>query len=298
MSIPNQVNPITTIILSALSEQVAEKSIVWLAQKREKILLSEKEMDFFMAFSQASRYFKSIPLKLSVDQFHESQALCAGLRMDLWSQLQAARVYLLLQYPAADSASWKSTLQKLFETGDMLEVEALYSALPIMPFADEMVGRAREGLRTNITSVFDAVALNNPYPSTYFDESAWNQMVVKAIFMQRPLFKIQHAEARANQELADIIIDFAHERWSAGRNVIPELWRFVGPFISSKNIEDLKKVVEEGNELEKKAALLACSMSDFPEAKTLLEKNSEIAKEIESGKLNWDWIGEEALAIA
>jgi hypothetical protein len=298
MSIPNKVNPVTTIILSALSDQVEEKSIVWLAQKREKILLSEKEMDFFIAFSQASRYFKSNPFKLSKEQIQEANSLCEGLRMDLWSQLQAARVYLLLQYPAQNQKSWMSTLQKLFETGDMLEIEALYSALPLMPFPKEMVGRAREGLRTNITSVFDAVALNNPYPSKYFDESAWNQMVVKAIFMQRPLFKIQNAESRANSELANIIIDFAHERWAAGRNVIPELWRFVGPFINSENFKDIERVANSKDELERNAAFLACSMSDYWEAKELLKSYPEIEKKIESGNLNWNWIGEQALAQA
>ncbi len=298
MSTPNKVNPISTIILSALSDQVEEKSIVWLAQKREKILLSEKEMDFFMAFSQASRYFKNNPFKLSKEQILEANSFCEGLRMDLWSQLQSARVYLLLQFPAPNLNSWMSTLQKLFETGDMLEIEALYSALPIMPFPEEMVGRAREGLRTNITSVFDAVALNNPYPSNYFDQSAWNQMVVKAIFMQRPLFKIQNAESRANKELANIIIDFAHERWAAGRNVIPELWRFVGPFINSENFEDIVRVAKSEDKLERKAALLACSMSSYPDAKELLKSHPEIEEEIKSGKLNWNWIGEQALALA
>ncbi|WP_296701586.1 EboA domain-containing protein [Algoriphagus sp.] len=298
MSTPNKVNPISSIILSALTDQVEEKSIVWLAQKREKILLSGKEMDFFIAFSQASRFFKNNSFKLSDDQFQETQSFCDGLRMDLWTQLQAARVYLLLQYLAPNPDSWRETLQKLFETGDMLEIEALYSALPVMPFQDEMVGRAREGLRTNITSVFDAVALNNPYPSKYFDESAWNQMVVKAIFMQRPLFKIQNAESRSNKELANIIIDFAHERWAAGRNVILEVWRFVGPFINSENFKDIERVTKSNDELERNAALLACSMSDFPEAKKLLRSYPEIESKINSGVLNWDWIGEQALALA
>jgi len=298
MSTSNKANPIAIIILSALSEQVGEKSIGWLAQKREKILLSEKEMDFFIAFSQVSRYFKNNPFKLSEEQIQEANILCEGIRMDLWTQMQAARVYLLLQYPATDFNSWMSTLQKLFETGDMLEVEALYSALPLMPFSEEMIGRAREGLRTNITSVFDAVALNNPYPSKYFDESAWNQMVVKAIFMQRPLFKIQNAESRANRELSDIIIDFAHERWAAGRDVIPELWRFVGPFINSENFKDIKRVSNSEDELERNAALLACSMSNYPEAKELLKSYPDIDKKIESGKLNWNWIGEKALDLS
>ncbi|MBN3584142.1 EboA domain-containing protein [Algoriphagus aestuarii] len=296
MSITSQVNPIASLILSALSEQIEEKSLVWLAQKREKILLSGREMDFFMAFSQVSRYFKNIPLSLSQEQMEEANAICEGIRLDLWTQLQTARTYLVLQFPAPDHASWMGTLQKLFETGDMLEIEALYAALPLMPYPEEMISRAREGLRTNITSVFDAVALNNPFPAKYFDESAWNQMVVKAIFMQRPLFKIQHAESRVNQELANIIIDFAHERWSAGRNVIPELWRFVGPFIDSENIKDISKVVTSDKELEQKAALLACSMSTFDGAKALLNQHPEVKTEIETGKLDWNWIGEQALA--
>lgn len=294
MSYPNSVNPIATILLSALSSQVEERSIVWLSQKREKIILSEKEMDFFIGFSQVSRYFKRNPLQLSEEEKAEIANINQGLELELWDQVQAARTYLLLQFPAKDATSWKSMLQKLFETGDMYELEALYAALPVMPFSKEMVGRAREGLRTNITSVFDAVALNNPYPSTYFDEDAWNQMVVKAIFMQRPLYKIQNSDQRANLALARIIIDFAHERWAAGRDVMPELWRFVGPFISEENIQDIRKVVEGGDELEQKAALLACNMSDYPEAKALLKEYPKIEEKIKSGFITWEAIGQEA----
>jgi hypothetical protein len=82
---------------------------------------------------------------------------------------------------------WFKTINQLFETGDLYEQEALFAALPVLPFQTELIPRAIDGLRTNISLVFDAIALNNPFPSTYFPEANWNQMVLKAIFMQRPL---------------------------------------------------------------------------------------------------------------
>jgi hypothetical protein len=162
-----------------------------------------------------------------------------------------------------------------------------------MPFQPEMMERAIEGLRTNISSVFDAVALNNPYPSQYFDERAWNQMVLKAVFMQRPLYQIQNSDKRANAELAKILVDFAHERWAAGRTVMPELWRFVGPFINSDNLADIQKVLDSGDPLQQKAALLACNSSDFEPAKKLLEQHPDIRNAMTKGEISWELIGDE-----
>ena len=35
--------------------------------------------------------------------------------------------------------------------------------------------------------MFQAIACHNPYPSDYFDEAAWNQMVVKCVFVGAPI---------------------------------------------------------------------------------------------------------------
>ncbi|MFD2202621.1 EboA domain-containing protein [Shivajiella indica] len=284
---------VKSFLLEVLKENADSKSIEWLLQQKEKIENEASYLKFFMAFSQSSRYFKKQLLSLSDKNKEKADQLVKGFSPSSWDQLQTARSYLLLHFEENDPTSWVKALNKLFETADMHEQQSLYAAIPIMPFQEEMTERAIEGLRTNISSVFDAVALNNPFPSKYFDERAWNQMVIKAIFLQRPLYQIQNADERANLNLAKILVDFAHERWAAGRKVMPELWRFVAPYIDTDNISDIKKVLQTGDLLQKKAGLLACSQSDFAEAKKLLDQHAELKSQIQKGDITWESIGKE-----
>ena len=284
---------IKSFLFELLEQEADSKSTDWLLQQKEKIEKEGSYLKFYMAFGQASRFFKKTILNISDDQKEIANNLVEGFSPQTWDLLQTARSFLLLHFEESEASNWVTALNKLFETADMHEQQSLYAAIPIMPFQDFMVERAIEGLRTNISSVFDSVALNNPYPSKYFDERAWNQMVLKAVFMQRPLYQIQNSDKRANLELAKILVDFAHERWAAGRTVMPELWRFVGPFINSDNFGDIQKVLGFSDLIQQKAALLACSKSDFQPAKKLLEQYPDMMNSIKKGEITWELIGEE-----
>jgi hypothetical protein len=286
-----QIDTIKNYLLEVLKPLVDSKSTDWIQLQKQRIEEDSSYLKFYMAFGQASRYFKKNPLVLSEAQIQEADKLLTGFPPASWDLLQAARTYLLLHFTQQDSETYVASLTRLFETADMHEQQALYAALPLLPYQDALVDRAMEGLRTNIVSVFDAVALNNPYPAKYFDDRAWNQMVIKAIFLQRPLYQIQQADQRANQQLADILVDYAHERWAAGREVVPELWRFVGPFLQTEHEADIAKVIETGDALQVKAAVLACSQCSLPFAQRLLSQHQDIATEISSGVLNWDAVG-------
>ncbi|MFC0263564.1 EboA domain-containing protein [Fontibacter flavus] len=278
-------------LISMLSKQADNDSMDWLKNQSKEISDSTKSMKLFLAFGKASRYFDKSTLQVSEAQAKEAEKIRKGFTPSAWDKLQTARTILILSFPQQDEGLWFKTINQLFETGDMQELKSLYAALPIYPFQDKLTDRAVEGLRSNMTLVFDAVALDNPYPSEYFDERAWNQMLLKAVFMQRPLFLIQHADQRANENLASILIDFAHERWAAGRNVMPELWRYVAPFLNDSRLKDIEKAVDSGDLLEKQAALLACHQSSFPKAKEYFSKFPEIRMEIEAGNINWESIG-------
>ena len=273
-----------------LQNRTEKTSLDWLAQQAQKIQSLGSSTSFFLAFSQASRYFKKTPLNLSLGQKQAASALIPGFDPSHWDLLQTARTSLLLHFPQ-EKTSWFKAINQLFETADMHEHQALFAALPLLPFQEDLIPRAIDGLRTNISSVFDSIALNNPFPAQYFPEANWNQMVLKAVFMQRPLFRIDRFEDRRNLSLATIASDFAHERWAAGRPVMAEIWRLVVPFFDQNFLQDIQKVIASGDLLQIQAAVLACSKSDFAPAQALAASHPEILSEIQTGKITWQRIG-------
>jgi hypothetical protein len=273
-----------------LAHQAEAKALDWLKSQTEKLKAESSSAKFFLAFSQASRYFKKDKLDLSDSEKNNADKLVSGFDPSHWDVLQTARAYLLLQF-APGKEAWLKAVHQLFETGDMHEQQALYAALPVMPYPKDLLNRAIDGCRTNMTLVFDAIALNNPYPGKYFPEANWNQLVLKSIFMQRPIYRIQQLDERRNQALAEIASDFAHERWAAGRAVMPELWRLVVPFVNAKFMEDLKRAVFSEDQLESEAGILAAYQCSYAPAKDLLKSFPETVSAIEYGEISWEKIG-------
>ena len=156
-----------------------------------------------------------------------------------WSVVDASRVLMLSGLPAAGFAQ---RFQKLCSSADVAELVGLYRGLPLYPEPEKLEPQVGEGLRSNMRSVFEAIAHRNPYPRAHFGEHRWNHMVLKALFIGSPLAPIQGLDERANPELARILCDFAHERWAAGRAVPAELWRCVGPCAEGHVLDALIRV--------------------------------------------------------
>lgn len=293
MSYQVELSRAATFLKKTIKGHASAKELDWV-DRQENILRNNFELrSFYLAFSTAARFIEKRIVQLTQKEKTEADSLRIGFCPEDWNLLQLVRTYLLLLLPEEDVSVYESRLTKLHETADVDEQVTLYSALPLLPFPDVLTKRAAEGIRTNITAVFDAIALNNPYPADFLNQAAWNQMVLKAVFMQRPLYRIYGADERANSELAEMLIDFAHERWAANRKVLPELWRFVGPFLNKEYLPDMTKAIE-GKPLERQAALLACFQSKLPEAQQLLDQYPETREDIERGRLNWTLIGKES----
>jgi hypothetical protein len=131
---------------------------------------------------------------------------------------------------------------------------------------------------------------NNPYPSENLDDAAWNQMVLKAFFTEKPIEQIIGLDERANEKLALTLSDYAHERWAAHRSVNPQLWRCVGPFIDDRFLLDIQKIIQSQNPLEREAAALACFHSRNTKAKQLIP--DDLLNQIQSGDLTWKNLAE------
>ncbi|WP_375417716.1 EboA domain-containing protein [uncultured Hymenobacter sp.] len=204
-----------TYLLTVLTAQLLASRLAWL-QKQLADTTAEKR--FYLAFSAAPRFASKPPLHLTAKQLIAANQLRAGSNPAAWTADQAACTLLLLQAPHQTPAEYVTRLDQLFSTADLSELAALYAALPLLPYPEAPVRRAAEGVRTTMTSVFDAIALRNPYPHDYLPEEAWNQLVLKAAFNARPLLQIYGLDERRNAPLARMLVDYAHERWAAGRN--------------------------------------------------------------------------------
>ena len=186
---------------------------------------------FDLAFGLAPRRFGRDPLLADPRAraaFRERAERClSGWHPERWQLDEAARALLIT---AAGDSALPSLLVRVLRHADLGEQLALYKALPLFPTDGRVRAAVRRGLRTNMRAVFEAIAHDNPWPARHLDRDGWNQMVLKALFVESALAPIQGLDARRDAELAGMLLDYARERRSAGRAVPAELWDALGPF--------------------------------------------------------------------
>lgn len=270
-----------------LAQSVSTEALAWLEHKQAQIANGAPGRVFFTAFSAVPRYLGKDNLQLTSQDLATANDLIPGWSPGDWTVDRAGRTLLLLALPHDNTEDYVRSLDQVFSTADMGELVALYQSLPLLPHPELHRQRAAEGIRSNMSNVFQAIALRNPYPAQYLDNIAWNQMVLKALFVGSPLHQIWGLDRRTNPELARMLANYAHERWAAKRPVSPELWRAVGAFADTAIIADLAKVLAEGDIAEQQAAALACAQSPLPEAQALLSRYPKLQTAIQQGELTW-----------
>jgi hypothetical protein len=282
---------ITPKVIAILRAWVARRSTAagqhWFDEQVAKLSSSPTEKDVYLALGYATRRLGKQDLDLSQEDLAIAQAVRPGWIPSDWSVDQASRVAFVLASFNGDDANFKARIEQLFRTADIGELIAFYRALPLYPAPKLHLARAREGARSGMPPIFEAVAHRNPYPREEFDENAWNHMVLKALFIGSKLDPIQGLDERANPRLMRMLCDYAHERWAAGRTVSPELWRCVGRFGDDAALTDLGRVLATGSLAERQAAALALTASTSSRAGHLLAGVPELARGALAGKLDW-----------
>ncbi|HEV8550921.1 MAG TPA: EboA domain-containing protein [Polyangiaceae bacterium] len=140
-----------------------------------------------------------------------------------------ARLFLLLvaleHVTPGDAAAF--VLQS-FEAGEIGEQESVLRTLSLLPEPGRFVETGVSACRTNAKRVFEAIACDNPFPAAYFPELNFNQMVMKALFMEAPVARIEGLAARRTPELLRMARDYASERRAAQRAVPDDLAIILG----------------------------------------------------------------------
>lgn len=131
----------------------------------------------------------------------------------------------LVGTPAAERATM---LVRLFEGGEIGEQESLLRTLALLPNPVDGVDTGLLGCRTNARRVFEAIACDNPFPASHFPDLGFNQMVMKAIFIEVPVARIEGIAGRRGAELVRMLEDYASERRAAGRSVPNDVTTLLG----------------------------------------------------------------------
>jgi hypothetical protein len=269
-----------------LDQRLDAAAGAWLHECAAGLAAGGSDRELFRAVSLVSRKLGKAPLALDAEALALAEAARPGWDPSQWSIDQAARVRLLLA-AGADGDAFARRLEQLFVTADVDELVAFYRGLPLYPDPPRHRARASEGLRSNMSVVFQAVAHRNPYPAEHLPEDAWNQMVLKALFVGSALDPIVGLDQRANPTLARMLGDYAHERWAARRPVSPELWRCIGPFASGRLLADLERVLETGTAPERAAAVLALRSCADPQARRLLDGHARWRDAVAAQGVDW-----------
>ncbi len=266
-ALPMNSAPVSERLKKLLFQQLDPEQVRWLESRLAASLNPPSGRDLFLTYTLIGRRFPATGVEIPEagrDRLRDYLAL-HGVSLD-----QLARIYLLAAALERDPYYFVPKVGTLIQVADTGELITFLRFLPALPHSEEFATTAVDALRTNIPTVFDAIALENPYPETHFDQGQWNQMYLKAAFMQRDLLKIIGVEHRANATLARIISDYAHERWAASRPVDPLIWRPVGPFLDEPLLGDMKRLLESAEKREQMAGFLCCRVSKNPKAAALL----------------------------
>lgn len=268
-----------------LGDSLAEETHTWIEDKLDLIIESNSAKELYLCYSL-------IASKISSDIKPKTQGVNQKLAEYLMAQeadmLQIARIYLLIRVLESDKAYFSTKVANLIQIADTGELETFLKFLILLPNAGDFNQVGVEALRTNIGTIFDAIALNNPYPSKYFNDQQWNQMYLKAAFMERNLGAIIDVEKRANRDLARIISDYAHERWAASRSIDPLFWRPVAQFLEGVLLQDMDHLFRSKDKTENLAAALCCYSAPQPEAKDLLNNYPDLKEMVTHREVTWE----------
>lgn len=227
------------LLKSIIDKNTRPELLAWIENVLEKV---STPAEFYKLFALIPRKMGKELVQLEPGQAAAMELLPEGFSGYGCTIDRLCRVYLLQILPAFDKDQYQKTIENLFLAADMNELVAIYSSLPLLAHPDLWTKRCAEGIRSNIGPVLEAIMYHNSYPSRNLDQQAWNQMVLKAFFAEKQIDLILGLDARNNEELAAVLVDYAHERWAAGRGVNAQLWRLVGPFARQRYMDDFVRV--------------------------------------------------------
>lgn len=202
---------------NALLDQTSDKARSWLDNSLVKLESSSDLNNDFLLYSALCQ--RKLGPEGKTDKTLKLSQLPA------FSLADAARV-ILLNKALGHTATGKQSefLWNAYRRGDDQEKAAIMKGLALLDPGGAHSDLAIHNGRTNNSELFAALALNNIYPALFFDERAFNQMLLKALFMDLDISGVENLATRHNATLTKLAMDLVYERLAANRQPPPSIW--------------------------------------------------------------------------
>jgi hypothetical protein len=213
------VNTTTSLYHDLICRRCTPESRQWWESVLAALTKSFSKEEFAKAYTRAARMLGSAPLAFEPDEVRRLSS--SGFPLHEGRALhELGRIVLLLCAAEGLNADEQPEfINAFYARGDNAEREALLHALPLLPEPDRFLATAVEACRSNVQTVFESIACENPYPVRYFPGLHFNQMVMKAVFIGVPLRRIEGLATRIEPALVRMAGDCVKERTAAGRPV-------------------------------------------------------------------------------
>lgn len=279
-------------IVFLIKQYLSDEEWALLVSEAEQVVRDPTPNKVARIFATLPRKIKNGDAKVSRGEITDVGPNEMPLIVRDWSLTRLIRVWVLMHLPPNDRSAYVKLIEQLFIYGEVEELVALYSALPLYHYPEVWHQRCAEGIRSNMGSVREAVLIDNYYPSRFLDDSSWNQLVLKGFFTDEYMLGIVGLAERNNETLAHTLIDYAYERSAAHRDVHPVLWVLVAPYINERAFALMtERLGKDGNLEERQAIAYAFGQTDFFAAVQWLEKSVETKELLNQANLPWASLG-------
>lgn len=249
------------IIIDFLGARLDAKSAGFIRNASDEINAGVADGRFSALVSLASRYTPRQKLSPTEAEISSAQGALVGWNPSAWSLLDTVRILFILSRPDLRAEDFPERFNAWFRYADEGEQCAYYRSLALLPEPQRFVWRAAEGCRTNMRSIFIATACGSAYPANHFDTLTWNQMVMKALFIDTPLVDIFGLDQKLSPSLALMVLDYMEERRSAGRNIPDDAWLCLGNCRDERVDRFIAAALTSANPSSRYPALLALARS-------------------------------------
>jgi hypothetical protein len=152
-----------------------------------------------------------------------------------WTIDDAARTLLLI----ALGQAVEGQLSYLYRFGDAAERRGVLRALPYLPIGDRALDLVEDAIRPNDTRLI-AAALG-PYATEHLSNAAYDQAVLKCVFVGVPIAGLDGLPARVTADGARMLAAFVLERVAAGRDVPVEVWAVIDRFPPQADVAAIER---------------------------------------------------------